>query len=212
MKESSKKRLFLRAPQLRPSKGDAQRLAVLEVALQCLAEKGINALSFQEIARTLRIRRSHIVYYYPTLDALLTDLLKVLLSTGQDITVAHLSSVKSPLDMLTAYVEATFLWFRIFPQHAGVLFLSCHLGAVNSEHRDLLTTMRQSSEERILTILKKQAGRKKRTSAWYVSRASDIRSLIMGNLLNYFTTNQRGTYEALERQTVLAVQDLANAP
>jgi AcrR family transcriptional regulator len=123
-KTESLENLYFRSPQFRPSKGDIQRFAILEAALDCLSKKSISAFSFQSIAERLKIRRSHIVYYFKTPDNLLNEVLRMLLAVGQDITVAHLAGAKDPKVMLEAYVEATFLWFRLYPKHAAILFLS----------------------------------------------------------------------------------------
>jgi AcrR family transcriptional regulator len=157
------------------------------------------------------MRRSHVVYYFPTMDDLLIEVLKMLLAVGQDISVAHLSGVKSPSAMLEAYVEATFLWFKLYPHHAGALFLFCHLAAVKKEYNTLLQVMRASSESRIAEILSHTNQGKKRPPLWVESRAYDIRSLMMGNLLNYFTAQPKVSYAALEQRTIAAVLALAKA-
>lgn len=204
--------LYLRSTKIQPSKGDQLRFAILQAALKCLTDESILELNFQHIAKELKIRRSHVVYYYPTVHDLVSDLLERLLSVGQSITVAHLSSVQDPKLLLEAYVEATFLWFRLHPDHARALFLTNHFASPKSPHRYLLTAMRESAEGRIASILSKQQVRKKRSKAWIDQKASDIRSLLMGNLLNHFTTDSKVSYDVLEQRTIASVKDLANAP
>ena len=114
--------------------------------------------------------------------------------------------VQDPKAMLEAYVEATFLWFRLYPKHAAILFLSCHLAAHHPKTRQLLTTMRDSSESRIAEILSKHPGLKAKPKAWVARKASEVRNVLIGALLNYFTTDSTTSYEALEHQTISSVE------
>lgn len=202
--------MYFRSPLFRPAKGDSRRVAILEAAMECLAKDGILGLTIQAVAARLKMRRSHVVYYYSTAEEIVADLLGMILSIGQDITVAHLSSVKNPEKRLDAYVEATFLWFRMHPHHAGVLFLSCHFAALGTPHRKWLSVMKVCAEARICDILRSQPGTRRKSPAWIARRASDLRGLVMGNLLNHFTSGPSGSYNALEAQTIAAVRELSS--
>ncbi len=211
MNQISLETLYYRSREFKPSKSDARKIAILEEAMRIISTKGISQLSIQGIAKKLKMQRSHVVYYYPSIEPLVDDVMHLVIATGQEVTVGYLANAKSAEEFLVGYIEATFLWFHLHPQHVPIFLLLCHQAVTSVAHKKWLSELRLRSVDRIqgIVVMWMQQVRKKKVNAsWARDHAEQVRNLLTGNLLNYYTTEPTVAYNTFKLQTIETIKEL----
>lgn len=205
------RKLYAQILDFKPRKSDLRRAAILDAAIACLASDGIDKTTVQEVARRAKMRRSHVMYYFSSQDALVEAAVKLVVATGQEITVAHMTTAgDAPRDKIRAHCEATFAWFERHRTHASVMLLLLYYGSCHPKYNALNSQIREAGESRIESIL--LAGlppRKKARAARPAARV--IRALLVGSLAHYFTTKNSLDYEHAKQETYHAMVQIAEA-
>lgn len=195
--------------QFKPRKADLRRMAILDAVIGCIAEKGLHALTAQEVGRRSKMRRSHVTYYFPNHDSMLEAAVKFVVSTGQEITVAHVATAKDPEGQLRAMVQATFAWFERYPKHASVMLLLNYYGSCNKAYRALNTQIRSAGENRMEAILKGAPARPGAPSPHELAVA--MRAFLAGAMTNLFSSALPADYDRERRATEEALCSMARA-
>lgn len=200
--ESANPILFQLYPS-KPSKGDLKRQAIIQAGILSLAKDGLEGGVFDRIATRLKIRRSHIVYYYQDLDALFHDVIQWITFTAQRVTVEIIKEKKTPEEQILGIVEGAFRWAADYPAQAKVMMHFYSLGAVSSKHRKLHTQIRETGQARLEALLKTVPGKASAASAGDMACA--LQAIITGLIIDGTTTDTERDFAQIARRACASV-------
>lgn len=201
--------LYSQILEFRPRKADLRRMAILDAVIDCIAEKGILALTAQEVGRLAKMRRSHVTYYFPNQDTMVEAAIKFVVSTGQEITIAHVAAAKEPEAQLKAMVRATFTWFERHPKHAAVMLLLHYYGTCDKRYRKLNTQIRTAGENRLEAILRGRPAKKAKGLPSARDLSVALRAFLAGSLNNIFSGEVSVDYDKERAATEKAMTAMA---
>ncbi|MGZ6441137.1 MAG: TetR/AcrR family transcriptional regulator [Pseudobdellovibrionaceae bacterium] len=185
---SMKDAIFFELFPSQPSKGDLKRFEIIRMALACFAKDGFEGGTFESIAKKLKTRRSHIVYYFADKDELFTAVIHFIIAHVQKMTVEYISKAQTPLERIMAMSDAAFDWSSQNPQQARVLLLFYYSAATESKYRKIHSQIREAGYARIDALLQeefKSRGFKEPKEKF--SRA--LHSMMTGFVLDFVTTD-----------------------
>ena len=189
-----------------PTKGDLKRFEIISVTMKLVASKGINSFSFDQIAKQLGTRRSHITYYFSSREDLLNDIFKFITMTAQDITIEQVRMVESPKDQLIAVARGAFLWSERFPEQYKMMLLFYFICSHNEKFRRFHSDVRQIGLSRIEALLRSILEVRPERVILIPSLARQFQAVITGLLVERFSCNS--TQEVHYQQTVSDFYDL----
>ncbi len=89
--------------------GGSTRQRILDVALDLFGNRGVGAVSLDEIAREVGVRKQTVLYWFPSKDALVDGVLEsVAAQLGVVIEAAIRAAPDDPIDRVDAVVRAVF--------------------------------------------------------------------------------------------------------
>lgn len=205
------RKLYAQILDFKPRKSDLRRAAILDAAIACLASDGIDKTTVQEVARRAKMRRSHVMYYFSSQDSLVEAAVKLVVATGQEITVAHMTAAGDrPQERLRAHAEATFAWFERHRTHASVMLLLLYYGSCHPKYTALNSQIREAGESRLEGILLSGLPPKRRNRNARPA-ARTLRALLVGSLAHYFSSKSSLDYEAAKQETFEAMLQIAES-
>lgn len=138
------------------------RMRILEVALDLFGTRGVDAVSLDEIARTVGVRKQTVLYWFASKDDLIDDVL-AMASAELVITIdaALRAAPGDPLDRIDAVVRAV---FRPAVRRPALLGLIREVSRLESEQATRLRERLESLIERAVDYLgtEMDAGRLRR--------------------------------------------------
>lgn len=204
--KNSKDPIYLKLFASGPSKADLARIKIMEAAIRRLTTVGIENTSFDSIAQELGTTSSHLVYYFPSKDALLEAVMKFITATAHEAVSDFMRRAESPADMLSTYVSANFHWLREYPAHARVFMLLIYYASFKKNYAQLLTTIREAGAMRIAAMLAPASLRSATNSdAKSLQTAQAIQRLITGCMVDAIGPGS----QEIEKQAIEAAHQLA---
>jgi AcrR family transcriptional regulator len=183
---------------------------IVEVIVDVLANQGIEALSFELVASSLKMSRQNLFYYFKSRDEMIEAAVMASSLTGQQETIAALKLAKTAQQQLMAVIDAAYAWQIKYPSHARVYALFYYLSTFDPRYRNLLDRAVGQARQRLMDILSDPAMGGSRSGLVLSERAAMIHSVIFGrsvySLLN--VTDSRGGAQYVE-QTKAMVGSLA---
>lgn len=176
--------------EFRPRKGDLKKLEIIQAAIDCLAELGLENTNYEAIAQRLQTRRAHIAYHFGEKNQIFLAAVKFILGTYQQTLVDALSAVKDQSDakaMLKAYINAAFDWAEQEPKQLQCMLLLYYMCTLHQEFLDLHHQVRLGGTERLSYLITKNSPELKPTEA--NRRAKLLQNLLSGTLLDAVTTH-----------------------
>jgi TetR/AcrR family transcriptional regulator, regulator of biofilm formation and stress response len=195
--------LYAQFAGLSPRKGDLARARILSATLHCIANVGIAQAGFESIGKFAGMRRAHVAYYFPDLDGLVLSAIQFAISTAQQNTVAHVINATNDHERLQAYLHGSFDWASKYPEQVRVILLFYYYSGHRPEYREIHTKVREIGCERLATILKPLL--KKSAADKVPAYAKLVQNILTGTLVEWATTRQEGSIEALEERTSTAI-------
>ena len=138
------------------------RQRILDAALDLFGSRGVDAVSLDEIARDVGVRKQTVLYWFPSKDELIDAVLE---ATAAELIVVIDAAVRAapddPLDRIDAVVRAV---FRPAVRRPALLGLIREVGRLSREHQDRLYELLRPLIERAIDILQREmdAGRLRR--------------------------------------------------
>lgn len=139
--------------ELKPGKGDLQRLKIIRAAIDCVARSGFEGGTLEKIAKRIGTRRSHVAYYYPDRNELFEHVVQYIIATAQSLTVEMVKAAGTPRDRVIAICDAAFEWAEKYPEQSRVLLYFYFECALKVRYRRLNTTLRASGALRIQALI-----------------------------------------------------------
>lgn len=93
------------------------RETILNAALDAFSSEGFRGATLDQIAANAGLSKPNLLYYFPSKEAMYTELLSTLLNTWLDPFRA-LSGDGEPIDQILAYIDQKFLMSRDFPRES----------------------------------------------------------------------------------------------
>lgn len=176
-------------------KGDLRRLEIVEAAIQCIAREGIARFSYEQLSEITGLKRSHINYYFPSLESLIEATFSHVIAHGQALTTKGLAAGAGRKDLFKVYIEATLGWFREHPSHVSTMLLFAHFSTFDPRCRELNVVAKKFGEERLYSLIRelKPKASKEDIQVW----ATSVRNLIIGEAIDYFACTPLASYPAL---------------
>ena len=178
-------------------KADRRRLSIIEECIRLIARHGISGVNFENLARSLEVRRSHIAYYFKTQEELIMKVVRFVSSFAQEQTV-HLSRAsEDPYDRIYAINAANFRWAKENPAHAKVLISFFAASTSNKKYRKLNSELRIIGLQRIHGLLK--LAKHKGSNEELMAISKNIHSLTAGILIDAIATDMDLPYERIAK-------------
>ena len=138
------------------------RAAILEAALEVFSTHGFRGSTVDQIASAAGLSKPNLLYYYPSKEAIFTELMEGLLDTWLD-PLRRLDPSGDPLTEILAYVQRKLQMSRDFPRESRLYANEIVQGAPRL-HNTLATDLKQLVEEKSAVLETwMAAGRIKRT-------------------------------------------------
>lgn len=189
------------APQ--PSKGQIRKAQITETALRLLIERGVDGLSFEAIAGELKIRRSHVVYYFPAKEDLVLFIVSYEMAKAQEMVVQDVQQASGE-DLLKRYIKANFSLFQT-PEARAVMTTLIHYAVKNSKFTMVQKQIREAGRARVRRMIELMISSEKKETE--VAHAAEmIHSLITGQVLYATTTVSAEDEKVLEEMCEWTVQ------
>tara|TARA_B110001454_G_C12723312_1_gene436588 strand:- start:6870 stop:7484 length:615 start_codon:yes stop_codon:yes gene_type:complete len=183
----SKHALYLASIGHSLSKSDLRRLSMIESAIKGIADEGLEGANFERVARQLKVRRSHVTYYFKDRDELVLAVIKYVITLAQDMTNKKIEAAPDMTAKILAINEVTFEWANNFKDHARTLIVFFSHCASNPSFKKFNTALRKEGTQRILNIFKDYgyAGLEDEL----LVKAQTIQSIIMGFVLEHMASS-----------------------
>jgi AcrR family transcriptional regulator len=134
-------------------KGDKRKLEILDSAIECLATRGIEHTTFEEIGRRIGIRKSHVAYHFPNMGDLIETAMRYVIITMQNSIVERVKRAQNWREAIEAQARGTMEWAKEFPGHAQVYILFCYQGSYTIRLRTTNREFREVGIARLTGIL-----------------------------------------------------------
>ncbi len=169
--------------QPKPTQARAQRTreTLVQVAIQSLCESHVHGLRFSQISKIAKVPQPLLDYHFPTLEALLGEMVAHQLDRLKSAGVEALEkNSKSPRKALIAYIRAP---FEIAAKDEGFrAVLSCyyHLATVNKTFKAFARELRIAETKRLAAALESIIENEKRQTQPKRKRVNDTATCIQG--------------------------------
>lgn len=204
--------LFFQVFDAKPGKFEERRLKIVEATLACIAKKGFDQTTFDAIGKRLKMKRTHIGYYFKNREELALTAVRYAVALGQQITISHVEKARDWRERLQAVVEGPFEWLTVYPKHAPVLSMFYHLCCVDPKHHALQSLIRKGGEARLRACFDELVEDKQMTEERALELARAIQALMTGNIIYSFTSDIPLTLAQLKEWTVSVAMQMVDAP
>lgn len=191
----------------RPRKSDVRRMEIVQVVVDCLAKYGVQGTTFERVGNRLKMKRSHVAYYFPDRDKMIEAAVRRVMAAGQEITAARVQSAHDGKAKLNAIVEGALEWLERYPKYATVMSLFFYLASYDKAYKKLHTELRKVGEGRIYSILQILFGSQLDDRALR-KRARDIQAILTGNMTSWVTTNIEASLAEVKERTLESIWKL----
>jgi AcrR family transcriptional regulator len=137
----------------KPTKGDKRRADILETTIEMLGKLGVENVNFDSIASKMKIRRSHVAYYFKDTEELIYQCMLFVLAVGQAAVVDALKDSTANSDLLAAYVRGNFDFLEMYPNESRVYLLGLYKSTMERKWRELFVTIRNGGSDRLAHII-----------------------------------------------------------
>lgn len=184
-------------------KADKRRLSIIQATIKAVADEGIEGANFERIARRLKLRRSHIVYYFESREALVIATVRYVVALAQEITSQYLVKKNTAREKIHGVNEATFKWADEYWDHVRVLVMFYSHCASEASFRKLNTELRDIGTARIVELLKLDGC--KDSATILQQKARSIQGTITGHIIEYIASNSDLDFKAMSSKTIDAI-------
>lgn len=136
-----------------PSKSQKRMVEIAEAAIKTYVRLGVEAATYEKIAKAARVSRPLILHYFPDYDSLFLFVAKYIRATFQNYVLVKVSQQTAPDKQLQAYVEACFAWNDDFPMHAKVWGLFYFYCAIKPQFEVLNTQLVEMGLDRLTALI-----------------------------------------------------------
>lgn len=174
------------------SKGDRFKTRIIQAAIECIAQKGVEKLNTNTLAQDLGVVRAHIAYHFKEIEQLLLLVFQYIIAVHQSYTVQALKEARTPEDKIKAMCSGTFKWAAENPDQMSTYLSQIYYSQVSEKIRELNQQARITGINRFIAIVEESASDrglhlKKGQAAWIAQRMSLYLTGAMINSINQAT-------------------------
>lgn len=184
-------------------KGDLRKAKILESAIHCIAELGIENTNFETIGRRAGMIRAHVQYYFHDRDDIVKAAIQLTTATAQEITIQAVTRATTDRARIDAVVEAAFEWAREYPEQIPIVGLLYYYATFKPDYQALHTQIRNVGAQRLAAVLGSVG-----VKGDLLTKAVAIHRLITGGLIDAFTTNPPPTRAEIEKAILVQIPSL----
>ncbi|MGZ3774026.1 MAG: TetR/AcrR family transcriptional regulator [Bdellovibrio sp.] len=170
---------------------------IIESAMECIADLGLEATTFQAIADKAKISQPLVAYHLKKRENIFIEAFTHLLDTSLVATESSLAEALSPKDKLINYIMVS---LQVFRSHAAIpkMYIAFYyLSSFDPTYRKMNDKLKQEATQRILNILALGLGSGDFKSSDPLLTAKIIHTSITGLLLNLACENSAFSDEIL---------------
>lgn len=183
----SSQSIFFESFPLQPRKGDLRKFAILEAVISCVARDGAVGATPAHIANHLKIRRSHVIYYFKDTQALVRGAFQLVTAVAQKTTIEAVKTAETPLDKILAISDGAFNWADKYPDQVKFLLFFYYLCTHDPHFAKLNAQIRETGFQRTKALLETAfAGHK--TPLKYEDLAKMLQAIPTGLIIEQFST------------------------
>jgi AcrR family transcriptional regulator len=190
--------LYTQIFNVKPGRGEERKIRIVKTMIECLASKGLEETTFDVLGKKLKMRRTHVAYYFANRDELVMAAIRYVVAVGQSVSIEHSARAKDWRGRMKAVIEGPFEWLTQNPEHACVMTLLYNLASHSKPYRELQSTIRNMGEERMVSCLE--------PSGIAVAKAREIaravQAMMTGYLVGYFSSEYPIPLPKLKAQVV----------
>jgi len=149
----SNQSIFFENFPLQPRKGDLRKFAIVNAVIACVARDGAEGATHGHLAGHLKIRRSHVIYYFKDSYSLIVGALQFITAVAQKATIERVKMAASPIDKILAISDGAFDWVEAYPDHAKFLLYFYFLCTQDKRYAKLHGQIREAGFKRIKALL-----------------------------------------------------------
>lgn len=173
--------------EVRPSKTEEMRARIIETTIEVIATTGIENASFDNIGKKLKMKRSHIAYYFKTRDELIELVLTYITTLTQRITLNLLEDAQTPQEKFKATVGAAFLWATRYPDHVAAYLFYYSMCGREKKYQDRFVEARMVGAQRMQETLANLRGKK---DGDLLNIATAVQGFVLGSLFECLAKGQ----------------------
>jgi AcrR family transcriptional regulator len=181
----------------KPRKAEEVKARIIEAAIQVIAEEGIENASLDNIGKRLKMKRSHIAYYFKSHDELIELVLVYITRMVQTLTIRLLEKAETPEEKLSSIVRAVFLWAAEHPPHIATYLLYYSMCSRLKKYQTNFQETRRLGAERLRDIVAAVNGKKGRDFN-LISVA--IQGIVLGNIFEAAAKGQLSDKRHMHQQ------------
>ncbi len=117
-------------------KGARKRRQIILNTLELISKSGIENITFEKIANTLRTTKSHVSYYYPDKNKLFFECM-IYCQKHYSLFVQHALERYNGQDSLDVYIKASFTWAKQNTSLRNYIILSQFYSVINPEFTEI---------------------------------------------------------------------------
>jgi AcrR family transcriptional regulator len=165
-----------------PTEGGT-RDELIKVAIQLFHEQGAHWVSFQQIAKKVRISQPAVYKHFEDKDDLMRACILSSAQSGRAIIDDHVAQKKSIKDKLRAYLEGNLLWVEKKPAETAIVVSMYYFSVNSAPIHDVMDLIHQQSLNRLLVHLEQGNQEKvwKIKDGLAIARA--LHDLLMGEVI-----------------------------
>jgi AcrR family transcriptional regulator len=163
----------------KPRKAEEVKARIIEATIQVIAEEGIENASLDNIGKRLKMKRSHIAYYFKSRDELIDLVLVYITKMTQSLTIKNMQEGETPADRLTGIVHAAFLWATEYPHHIATYLVYYSMCGRLKKYQESFQEIRKRGAERVRDVVAEYNGKKGKD---FMPLAVAIQGLVLGNI------------------------------
>lgn len=181
------------------TKGQKTQISIAKSCIQVLASEGLANFTFEKIAKKLKTTRSHIAYYFPDQESLLAFMYKLLIHQAQKITEerteVEINKKKLPESEVIGIIKGAAYWMNENPHSMKCFFSLIELAGRSNDFKEINHQIRTDGLLNLANAIQKYSPNKSKKEI--LTTARHLQSLLLGELVNYFTMKTDLTFEEL---------------
>lgn len=166
------------------SKGEKRKIEIINAAINCINDHGIESLTLESIGKSIGINKAHVAYYFKKKEEIVLLAIKYIALNARAYVDDYIKSQSTALPLFS-YIEAHRMWIDKFRKHGVVYTLFFHYCTFNNDYRKMNSGVRQLGKIRIIELLKlSQFYKESKDSVALEFAANTIQQLIQSALID----------------------------
>lgn len=179
------------------TKGELVRLRLLDVATKIIGQHGITHLTYEALGKPLGMPRSHVAYYFKSIEEVTLAVFRKFIANGQRITIQAIQSGgQSPLEQLRGMVHGTFAWIRDFGMEARCYVWASYAATHDPTYKKMMTQVRHTGRDRVIQLVHEHGLAPQKAQ----SVGSAAHQILSMNALDFIILNE--TYSAASTKDI----------